>query len=314
MNKKLLFILFLLLCLPLFAKAEVCETEKVTIDSFEVIKTEGNAKEKKAPKVEGKNIQLYLKMSEIEDFISYRFVVKNTSKSDFEFDPKSLNIDSNYFDYTVESKDSSNIIKANTSKEFTLNIKYKTEVPEELFKNGAYQDTNAISMDLSSNNTIENPSTGIPKYLLILLLGIIVLGSLYLTSLENNKAKNLSLLFLVFGLSLIPTSIYALCKCELKIDSMIEITHYPTFCYINEGNTYYYEYAPNMQTWNDYILSDLNEDFQISKHNEIQPKNYEHLDYCNSLKMNSDYAENEDPIISSEQACYTFETPTGFCK
>lgn len=65
-------------------------------------------------------------MSKVGDNIKYKFVIKNDSLEDYEIDKTSLNINSDYINYSFETNDNSNIVRANSSKNVTLIVEYKT--------------------------------------------------------------------------------------------------------------------------------------------------------------------------------------------
>ena len=79
-------------------------------------------------------------MSEVGNQIEYKIIVKNDSNEDYELDKNSFKLNSDYMDYTIESEDNSNIIKANSSKTIYLKVVYNKEIPIDQFESGTYNE------------------------------------------------------------------------------------------------------------------------------------------------------------------------------
>ena len=222
MKKFLLPILLFLMLIPFVANAETCDTDKITISSITLKEKSDNVKELDKATVNGKNINLNLSMSKIGDNIEYKFIVKNESNKDYELDKTSLNLNSDYINYSFKTDDDSNIVKAKSSKNVTLRAEYKTEVPKDKFEKGSYNDNKTMTFQLSNKSTtnvLKNPNTGIRSYILLLLIILSLSGSSYIFL---RKKKYYKIMILIIGtIIIIPTSVYALCKCEIKINSNI---------------------------------------------------------------------------------------------
>ncbi len=245
MKKLLLPILLFMIFIPFVVNAETCDTEKITISSITLVNKSDNVEEVEEATSSGKIINLNLSMSEVGDNIEYRFVVKNDSNVDYELDETSLNLNSDYINYSFETEDNTNIVKANSSKNVTLRIAYKNEVPEDKFKSGAYNDNKTMIVQLSNGNTInvpdtfKNPNTGVQSYILVILILLLISGSLYVLL----KKKYTKFMILVIGTAIIiPIGVYALCKCEIKVESSIlikereyNITYYGLSCSVDYG-------------------------------------------------------------------------------
>ncbi len=259
MNKYITLILFIFMFIPFYAKAETCDIDKITIGSITIVSKSDNVEELEEATTSGKNINLNLSMSEVGDNIEYKFIVKNDSNEDYELDKTGLNIKSDYMDYSFETEDKSNRVKAKSSKNVTLRVEYKTEVPEDKFENGSYNDNKTLIVQLSNGNTInvpdtfKNPNTGVQSYILILVVALIVGRTLYVLL---KKKKYVKFMILLIGVTIIvPMSVYALCKSEIKIESNITIEkEIHEFCYApgvyacgitsNYYDLHYYEYIP----------------------------------------------------------------------
>ena len=223
-NNILLIILFCLFFIPCIVKAETCEIDKIKLDSITIDNKSDNIAELDTATINNKNINLNLSMSEVGDNITYKIIVKNDSDEDYELDKNSLNINSEYIDYSLEFEDNTNIIKANSNKIIFLKVVYKNGVPEESFVSGTFNDNKTIKLNLSTNNPtniqnlLKNPNTGNLYLLIIVLLFIITL----LTILK--KPKHTKYIILIIGTTIIiPICVQALCKCDIEIESKIRI-------------------------------------------------------------------------------------------
>ena len=185
MKKFILPILLLLMFVPFVVNAETCDTDKITISSIIVEDKSENVIELDEATASGKNINLNLSMSEVGDNIEYKFLVKNDSNEDYELDKTSLNLDSDYINYSFETDDNSNVVKAKSSKNVTLRVEYKNEVPKDKFKSESYNDNKTMRVQLSNENiinvpdTFKNPNTGVQSHILIILILLLISGSLY---------------------------------------------------------------------------------------------------------------------------------------
>ena len=221
MKKYLKLIILLIIFIPILVNAETCDNNKISISSITLDSKSNNVEEISNATASGKNINLNISMSNVGDNIEYKIVVKNDSNEDYELDKKSLNLNTDYINYSFETDDSSNIVKANSYKNVTLRVEYKTEVPENQFENGSYNDKNNLVVQLSSNNTIKNPNTGVQSHILLVLIILLLSVSIYVLLKKKKYAK---LMILVIGtIIIVPISVYAICKYGIKIESNIVI-------------------------------------------------------------------------------------------
>ena len=180
MKRLILLILILIMFLPFYVNAETCDTNKISISSIIVESKSDNVEELNEATASGKSINLNISMSEVEDYIEYKFVIKNESNEDYKIDKTSLNINSDYINYLFETDDNSNIVKAKSFKNVTLRVEYKNEVLEDKFENGTYNDNKSMIVQLNNgNNTLKNPKTGVQSYVLISIIVLLVSGTLY---------------------------------------------------------------------------------------------------------------------------------------
>ena len=106
-------------------------------------------------------------------------------------------------------------------------------MPEGEFSSGEYNDAKTMSFNLANdkeNDTLKNPKTGVHYLLLI----IISLSLSLITFLVLRKKKYIKILVIIIvSAFIIPISVYAICKCEIKIESNIKIE------YLNSYFSYY---------------------------------------------------------------------------
>ena len=219
MKRVLLFIIIFILFIPILVNAEICDNNKISISSITMDNIVGDVEEINPATASGRVVNLNLNMINVGDNIQYKIVVKNDSNEDYELDRNSLNIESNYLNYKIETDDNTNIVKAKSSKTINLNVEYNKAVPDSAYQNGVFSDEVTMKVNLSSeelNNPIKNPVTGV-RYLIFILLVIFILSIVFIK--YSNKRK----LVLLVGLFLIPISVKALCKVDISINSSVVI-------------------------------------------------------------------------------------------
>lgn len=215
MKKKLLFLL--LLVIPFMVNAESCDENKIKFESIKLVSMVGNAQEKSSATINGRKINLDLRMSKVGDSAVYSVLVKNESEDEYLLDESSLLEESDYISYSLEM-DSDNVLKPGEEKMVYLRVNYNKPVAASDFKNGVYQDNRNLVVNLSTDNEVveSNPATG--KNLLILTLPFLILvGS---TVLIKNKKTKYMLLFVAFTL---PFTVHAICNINLNVESDVTI-------------------------------------------------------------------------------------------
>ena len=248
MRKILLLILFFLIFIPFLVDAETCDTDKITIENLTVERKTDNVEELSEATSSNKNINLNLSMNEVGDYIEYKFVVKNDSKEDYELDKNNLNINSDYISYSFETDDNSNIVKANSSKNAYIKIEYKNAVPEDAFESGTYNDHKTMTLQLLTDNNISNPNTKSQLYILIVMFIFCLSGIAYIFL----RKKYVKFMILLLGISvIIPFSVYALCKCDMTINSTIRIKN--NYFYTTAFGIEYKHGETIPETPNDYL-------------------------------------------------------------
>ena len=154
MKKIVLFLLLLFTPFFVFAK-DTCDSSNIKIESITLEDTKGNIEEVKKANSNGQKINLGLRMNVVGDTAEYRIVLKNTSNEDYYFDEKSLNLDTDYVDYTVSYEDDNNLIKSGEEKILFLKVVYKEKMDSSTLENGLYQDTQVVKLNLTNNNLVD---------------------------------------------------------------------------------------------------------------------------------------------------------------
>ena len=223
--KKIL--LFIILLIPFFVYAEdFCNKNDIKIESITLEETQGNIEETSSPTTTNNQVNLGLKMNVIDDAITYKLVIKNTSNQDYTFDKNSLSTE--YLNYDIIYEDNSDIVKAGESKTIYLTVNYSNKPSTENLSNGVLTDTPKVSFELAKEqeNIIEeiknivNPNTidKIGIYLIVLIISIILITILLR---KHKKIRNTTMLIIV--LIITPQIVKATCTCTLDINTNLEI-------------------------------------------------------------------------------------------
>ena len=225
MKKILSLITILIMFLPFIVHGETCATDKITIESIVSGDKTDNVKEINKAVAKGNKVNLDLSMSEARDSIEYKLIFKNDSNEDYEIDKTSIKINENYINYSLETEDKSNIVKAHSTKNVILTITYKNEYPNNYFKNGEYTDNKIMNLSLQNRpsilDIITNPKTSTQFYIILIMFIMIISLILYITLKKRKYTKYLIILMCLT--ILIPIMVNALCKYEIIIESKIKI-------------------------------------------------------------------------------------------
>ena len=242
--------LLILLLIPFIVFAEDCDVSKITITSMEQNSIEGNTEVISEPTFRDRNINLNLKMYDVGDSITYDMTIKNDSDEDYMIDEDTFKTDSDYIEYSLVTNDNSNVVKAKSSKSLALVVTYKKEVDDNLLSNNKYNASNNLKLSMNtkekvkeldiittdnikesvdpvkvSNNTkIDNPLTSSIGIKTIVIIILTVIAIIILTII--NKKKYNKYLILLLSITLLPV-VYAVCKCDIEVESIIEIEKIP---------------------------------------------------------------------------------------
>ena len=216
---KYLVFLLLVLFLPFSVYAETCDSSSIKLESIEPCSIIGNVEEVSPATINGKQINLDLKLYDPGDSIVYNLKVKNDSNEDFYFDEQSLKLNTDYLEYEFIYDDNSNIVSAGEEKNIKLRVNYKNKVPAELLVNDSFKDTNTMTVNLANRDIFINPKTG--NLIIKCLLVILFLMIFSFMTIRSKKIKFYMLI--IIGIIFTPMIVNALCKCDIKVDSKIEI-------------------------------------------------------------------------------------------
>ena len=235
---KYLKYLLIILLVPFIVLAEECDVSNITITSMEQNSIEGNTEVISDPTFEDRTINLDLKMYDVGDSISYDMTIKNDSEEDYMIDEDTFKTDSDYIEYTLKTKDNSNVVKANSSKEVSLIVTYKKAVEDDKLTNNSFDASNTLKLSLNTDTKeqpldiittdnkkeIKNPVTSISSMMLISIILLTSIVIIYI--LIKRKNKYTKYLLILLSMILIPT-VYAVCKCEIEVKSSIKIEKHP---------------------------------------------------------------------------------------
>ena len=236
MKYKIIYPIFILIIMfiPLIVKAEECDISKITITSIEQIKIEGNTEVLEETKYKDRDINLNLKMYEVGDSIAYNIKIKNDSKENYMIDENTFKTDSEYIVYTLKTNDGNNVVKANSSKNIELIVTYKKEIDSSLLNNNKYDASNNLKLSLNTSlkekelniittDDLKNPLTrsSIIRMIILLLISLLIIN----LNLHKNNKYNMYLI-LIISILFIPIG-YAACKCDIEVNSTIEIEKLP---------------------------------------------------------------------------------------
>jgi len=237
---KKLIILLVMLFIPFIVLAEECDISNITITSMKPNKIEGNTEVISEPTFEDRTINLNLKMYDVNDSITYDLVIKNDSEEDYMIDEDTFKTDSDYIEYTLKTKDNTNVVKAKNSKEVSLIVTYKKEIEDDKLTNNKFNASNSLKLSLNTSEKeqpldiittdnikesldpqeVKNPITSVSSMMLISTILLTSIVILYI--LIKRKNKYTKYLLILVSMLLIPT-VYAICTCDIEVESTIEI-------------------------------------------------------------------------------------------
>ena len=241
---KYLRIFLILLLIPFIVLAEECDVSNIAITSMKPNKIEGNTEVISDPTFEDRTINLNLKMYDVNDSITYDLVIKNDSEEDYMIDEDTFKTNSDYIEYTLKTKDNTNVVKANSTKEVSLIVTYKKEVEDDKLTNNKFNASNTLKLSLNTSEKeqpldiittdnikesldpqeVKNPITSVSSMMLISIILLTSIVIIYI--LVKRKNKYTKYLLILLSMILIPT-VYAICTCDIEVESTIEIEKLP---------------------------------------------------------------------------------------
>lgn len=233
MKKCVIFMLFLLI-MPIVVFAEECSPDGISLKSVELSEKSGNAEEVNSASIDAGKINLNLKLSEVGDYVQYKIVVKNTTNIDYELSPSNLGGDSEYVKYEFVDVDGSNVLKAGESRTIQLRVSYNKEVPDSVLESGKYSDSKELVLSMTGEGKTKNPITGYSSIIVVLIV-LLISSIMSIIALKNVKLNKSIMLFTLA--ILIPISVSALCKYDIKVSSNVEIEKKDYYVYtFNDGD------------------------------------------------------------------------------
>ena len=109
--------MFLFLLIPFIVNAEECNIKEITITALKQNGIEGRTEVIDEPTFKDRNIDFNFKMYDVGDSISYEMTINNVSDDDYMIDESTFKTDSEYIEYSLQTKDGNNVVKAKSSKE-----------------------------------------------------------------------------------------------------------------------------------------------------------------------------------------------------
>ena len=258
-------IFIILLLIPFIALAEdTCNQVDIKIESIVLDSTNGNIEETSNPNADNNQVNLGLKMNVIDDSITYKIVITNTSNQDYTFDKNRLSTD--YVNYDITYEDNTNVVKAGESKVIFLTVNYSNKPSIDKLNNGLLVDNPKVSFNLQKEEAqtvieevakaIVNPDTKdvIGIFLLILIISLVITIILLRRS---KKVKYITLLILAILLT--SNIVKALCTCTLDINTSLEIdAREAVFLPGTEVNVKMKELAGDDTTQRKFVTKDYN--------------------------------------------------------
>lgn len=348
--KKLLkyFVLALVLILPFSVNA----ASNVRITDVSLEDVEGEVEGFDNPTYEGMSINLNGTFKKLYSSVAYKITMENKDNIDYGFAdfkeckdtvcPPVESIEyaeeNGNFNYNLSCEDNY-VLKANSTKSCYLWINYHTSVNDlsgnyvknynftihldDDANNAAIKAANANKTKTKAKTKIEkNPATTAKTFI----IGLLILGIVIATAIiTKGKAKNKLLSVLVLTL-LLPITVYAITKVEVKVNTNIGVDSAKTFCYVNEnytGEIQYQEYENGM-SWYDFLQGNNMTQFGIEYGMDGRSDGFDSAMYkitgfvsrediaCYMSNLGNCEGEFNhitdlsDDIIDSSQVCYEF--------
>ena len=220
--KKIGMILLIILTMCFIPK--VYAAEGVAIESVDLDSKSTNAVIVSDATFEGLSLKFDIKFDDIDDFVKYKLVIKNSTDTSYELTESTSS--SSYITYEYSYEDDSKVLAGNTSKTMFITIKYSNAVPIEEFSGGNYTETKSFTINLEDGTDevvdVAVPSTVDSLYCyLVLLVGTLVFSIALLKVTKNKKF----LVLIIASMILIPLNIHAIESLQITVESKVEINN-----------------------------------------------------------------------------------------
>ncbi len=312
--KKVLMLL-LIIFIPGIVYADTCDMSNISINNISVVNKTEYTEEIVDANANNKNVDLNLTMFQVGDNIKYLVKLENKSNEDYMMEKDGLVINTDHMKYTFESTDDSYVIKANSNKDLYLTVEYTNKVQDNLFQTPVYNDIGNMKINLSADSKtviqkiVENPKTGVTSYLGLLIF-IIIIGVIAVILIKKKKYSKF-MMVITLGVIAIPIIANAYCKCELNINSNIQISKREPFLYkyyIYDDKITITDYKVNLaQTLVEYKVSDKNKCTNYIK-NYLLNENYGNDDYDSVELRDADKAQYYAASVCSGASDHVYRT------
>ena len=288
--KYLRYLLLLLLLIPTVVFAKVNSVEVVDIERIE---KSDNVIVVSDEEVSNSTISFNLKFFEVNDYITYKVTVKNTSGEKIKIESGSDVLTSKYLSYEASLED--NNLEVNEETELLLKVSYFNNLEREDIRNGAYVEEQNIDINIVngklvvSNKGVVDYDEQINPITQDVIIGILIVCGISFALFMIFKNKEVSKYSLLLVL-LIP--MYTNAVDSIKVNSIIEVKLVkPNPCttgsnsFVKDQYAYYYE--DNLNGWHLTLLDKNSTDPVTSK-------------VCTTI--------NGEPIVSMAGAFYQAQT------
>lgn len=315
MKKNIIFLLIISFILSVSVVR--ANNDKVIIEKIDRIEKSDDVLVKD-PVINGYRIDFDIKFKNVGDFVKYKIIVNNKDSEDYSLSPSDRS-DNNYISYEYLYEDNNKVIVSGSRKALIVVITYNKEIPDNLFKDGVYNDTHSTSLSFYNNRLpeeemkrIENPKTGTASVLLIILT--ILLSFMISLVLSNRKVKRYLNIFILFIMLLSPIMVYAISNLFITINSKVEVvqTSKKVCFYNNSEDNYYEEDVIQGESPSEFITRVTSTKDVISFYNkeivDCFRNNYSKgdINVCLDLLNNYNYDLDDSIIKTKEEGCYYF--------
>ncbi len=320
------YIISLIILMFIFLGVVKADNDKVFIEEVNMIEKSDGAIVNNEPVVNGTKINFDVKFTKVGDYIKYKIIINNKDVEDYTLSPSDKMLDS-YVKYEYSYENDNKVIVAGGRKAMFVTISYNKEIPEELYKDGKYNETHSTNLSFYNNRLPEeeakeivNPKTSTASIVIIVLA--VVLSFIISFLLSSRKLRRYLGVFIIVLLLSSPLAVYAINTLFITINTKVEIVKVEEnkFCFFNDDTATFEERDYEQgETWNMYL--ERTQEQELFGYFYGQPvvdcfNNYlkEHsgegsVDYaCESLMQENQIETSIDDLIRNKnEGCYILE-------
>ncbi len=239
--------------------------DKVYISKVELVEKSDDVLINKEPEINGFKIDFDVKFKNVRDFVKYKVTIVNNDSEDYTLST-SDKLDDSYIKYDYSYENDNKVIAANKEKILFVTITYAKEVPDDLYKNGAYSETHSTNLAFFNNRLpeeeakeISNPKTNTASIVFIVL--VILLSFIISFILSSRKMRRYLGMFIIILSIISPFIIFAINTLYITINTKVEIDkseettpvkHEYCIFVVGAKGFEYEEYEPG-ETWGEYF-------------------------------------------------------------